>query len=130
MAYAEVSDIESRWRDLTTDEAARAAALIDDASAMLTELVDVDTSDTTQAALLEMVCCNMVIRAMSASDSDAFGASAVSMTAGPYSQAWTYSNPSGDMYLTKMEKRLLGITSSYIGAMPASIDGDYGSNDD
>lgn len=121
MAYAEVSDIESRWRELSTTEQSRASVLIDDASAMLTALVAIDTDDDEQAQLLKQVCCSMVIRAMSATEADAFGASQMSMTAGPYTQSWNYANPSGDMYLTRLEKRLLGITSGYIGSIRPKI---------
>ena len=128
MAYALVSDVEARWRDLSATEETRAAVLIDDASAMLSSLVDVDPNDCAQAALLKTVCCDMVIRAMSATDSDMFGVSQASMTAGPYSQSMSYSNPSGDMYLTKMEKRLLGITQGYIGSIEAKVSGWYGGN--
>jgi hypothetical protein len=125
MAYAEVSDIELRWHELDIDEQSRAAVLIDDASAMLDALVNVDTSDDEQLELLKMVCCNMVIRALSAIASDAFGVSNASMTAGAYSQSWTYANPSGDMYLTKLEKRLLGVTSSYIGTIRPMMRGEH-----
>lgn len=125
MAYAEVSDIELRWHELDSDEQSRAAVLIDDASAMLDALVNVDTSDAEQLELLKMVCCNMVIRALSATASDAFGVSNSSMTAGAYSQSWTYANPSGDMYLTKLEKRLLGVTSSYIGSIRPMMRGEH-----
>lgn len=121
MAFADVSDIEARWRTLTVDEKARAAVLIEDASAVLSKLVPVDPNDCAQAALLKTVCCNMVIRAMSATESDMFGVSQSSMTAGPYSQSMNYANPSGDMYLTKLEKRLLGITSGYIGSIRPKI---------
>ena len=124
MAYATVSDIESRWRALSQDEQSRASVLIDDASAMLTALVNVDSDDQEQAYLLKQVCCSMVIRAMSATEADSFGASQMSMTAGPYSQSWSYSNPTGDMYLTKLEKRLLGITSGYIGTIEPRIGND------
>lgn len=124
MAYATVSDIESRWRALNEAEQTRASVLIDDASAMLTALVNVDSDDQEQAQLLKQVCCAMVIRAMSATEADAFGASQMSMTAGPYSQSWSYSNPTGDMYLTKLEKRLLGITSGYIGTIEPRIGND------
>lgn len=91
---------------------------------MLTALVNVDSDDQEQAYLLKQVCCSMVIRAMSATEADAFGASQMSMTAGPYSQSWSYSNPTGDMYLTKLEKRLLGITSGYIGTIEPRIGND------
>lgn len=121
MAFATVSDIEARWRDLTVSEEARAAVLLDDAAAMLSKLVDVDPSDTEQAALLKAVNCDMVIRNMSQTSSDLYGVSQSSMTAGPYTQAMSYANPSGDMYLTKLEKRLLGITSGYIGSIRPMI---------
>ena len=85
MAYAEVSDIEARWRELSTSEQERAAVLIEDASAMLDSLVIVDDTDEQQEALLKTVCCSMVIRAMSASESDTFGANSMSMTERPSS---------------------------------------------
>lgn len=125
MAYAQVSDIEARWRDLSTSEETRAGVLIDDASAMLSALVDVDPTDTDQAQLLKQVCCNMVIRAMSATESDSYGVGNMSMTAGPYTQQWTYSNPTGDMYLTKMEKRLLGVSTGYIGSIRPMMAGEH-----
>lgn len=120
MAYATVSDIEARWRTLTSDEEAKAAVLLDDAAAILDTLAVFDSSDPNVAANLRTVSCNMVIRSMSSSG-DSFGMSQGSMTAGPYTQSWTYANPSGDMYLTKMEKRLLGITSDYIGSIRPQI---------
>lgn len=121
MAYATVSDIESRWRALSQDEQSRASVLIDDASAMLTALVSINEGDTEQEQLLKQVCCSMVIRAMSATEADTFGVSQTSMTAGPYTQSWNYANPSGDMYITRLEKRLLGITSGYIGSIRPKI---------
>ena len=112
MAYAEVTDVEARWHSLSGEERQRAGVLIEDASAMLDGLVKVDDADDMQARQLKTVCCNMVIRAMVASMSDMFGVSQQSVIAGPYSQSFSYSNPSGDMYLTKMERRLLGISGS------------------
>ena len=67
-----------------------------------------------------IVSCNMVIRAMSAAQ-DTFGLSQSSMTAGPYTQSWTYSNPSGDMYLTKAERKMLGISGGYIGSIRPKV---------
>ena len=125
MAYATIADVEARWRTLSADEQTRADALLSDASLMLAELVDVDEEDDEQAELLKVVCCNMVIRAMSATSLDTFGVSQASVTAGPYTQSYSYSNPSGDMYLTKFEKRLLGVSTSYIGSIRAKIAGDY-----
>ena len=109
MAYATYQDIEERWRTLTADEQTRAVALLDDASAMLAALVRVDASDTQQAALLKQVSCSMVIRSMVASASSAYGIDQMQATMGPFGQTVHYANPSGDMYLTKLEKQLLGI---------------------
>lgn len=119
MPFAEVADIEARWRELSDDEQARAATLIGDASAELAAMVKVDESDTEQAELLKIVTCNMVIRAMSATDTDGFGIDQLSMAAGPYSETRHFSNPSGDMYLTKREKKLLGIGGNVYRAVHA-----------
>lgn len=126
MAYAEVSDIEARWRELDASEQARASVLIDDASAELARMVDVDEDDADQAYLLKVVCCNMVIRAMSASAMDVFGVAQSSITAGPYSQSFSYSNPSGDMYVTKAERKMLGIGTGYIGSIRPMMAGEHG----
>ena len=123
MAYATVSDIEARWRALSADEQAQATVLLDDAAAMLSRLVEVDETDEGQAELLKVVSCSMVIRSMSQTASELFGVSQSSITAGVYSQSTSYANPSGDMYLTRMEKRLLGITSGYIGSIRPRIGG-------
>lgn len=126
MLFADVSDIEARWRTLDSAERDRAQALIQDASAALTKLVhDIDEEDDEQMQLLNLVCSNMVIRVMSATAADTYGASNMSMTAGPYTQQWTYSNPSGDLYVTKFEKRLLGITSGYIRSIRPMMAGEH-----
>ena len=120
MAYAEVSDIEVRLgRTFTADEQANVQALLEGASAVLNKLVILDDT-TEQNELLKFVCTNMVSRAVD-SGVDVYGASQASVTAGPYTQSYSFSTPSGDMYLTKLEKRLLGITSGYIGTIPADI---------
>lgn len=128
MAYADVSDIETRLgRTFTADETANVQALLDGASAVLNKLVILDDT-TEQNALLKFVCTNMVSRTLS-NGLDVLGASQASMTAGPYTQSFSFATPSGDMYLTKLEKRLLGITAGYIGSIHARIDGWYGWND-
>lgn len=119
MAFAEVSDLEARWRTLSESEAEQAETLLADASAMLSRLAVVDSSDSAQAELLKIVTCDMVKRSMASSE--AIGVDQFSITAGPYSQTQHFAATSGDLYLTKLEKRLLGITSSYIGSIPPKI---------
>lgn len=122
MAFATVSDLEARWRDLTTAEETQATVLLDDAAAYLKALVEVDTSDTEQAALLLAISCNMVRRSMSTISSDAFGVTDATATMGPFSQHLAYSNPSGDMYITKAERALLGIGTAKFGSIQANTD--------
>ena len=128
MAYATVDDLEARWRPLTEDEAAKAETLLDDAGVMLASLVTVDEGDEQQLALLRVVSCSMVTRAMMDSESETFGLSQVDYGMGPFSQAAHFANPSGDLYLTAQEKRLLGVGDGYIIDLRAAIDGTYGSN--
>ena len=111
MAYADVSDLEVRWRTLTTDEQERAEALLDDASAMLDAYVTVDETDEQQMNLLKIVVCNMVERAMS-TGGDMYGVTQQSMTAVGFTQQYTYANPTGDLYISKAEKRMLGISGT------------------
>ena len=125
MAYATVDDLAARWRTLTEDEEERAAVLLDDAAAMLDALVNVDPSDADQAYLLMVVSCNMVERAMLAAENGALGVTQQSMSADIYTQSWTFSNPSGDMYLTRNEKRMHGIATGSIGSIEARIGGPY-----
>lgn len=109
MAFATPTDIEARWRTLTADEYERALALLEDAATILSGMVIVDEGDARQEAALRLVSCNMVIRSMVASASSAFGVDELSATMGPFGQTAHFANPSGDMYLTKLDKRLLGI---------------------
>lgn len=122
MAFATVADLEARWRDLTEDEEARATVLLDDATAYLQALVEVDPDNETQAANLKMVCCNMVKRAMTSAASDAFGVTDATATMGPFSQHVAYANPSGDMYVLKSERILLGIGAATFGSIRAHVD--------
>lgn len=115
MAYATIADLESRWRTLTSDEQAVALTLLDDAAVLIDSM---GTPSSPAAALI--VSCDMVRRSMSMSQADAYGLSQASMTAGPYAQQWTYANPTGEMYLTRTERKMLGFLGGSIGfARPA-----------
>lgn len=130
MAYADIGDIEIRLqRELSASEEATAEALIDAASAALKKLVAIEPGSEEQAELLKFVCTNMVCRSM-APGMDIFGASQASMTAGAYTQSVTFNTPLGDMYMTKLEKKLLGISAGYIGSIEPEIRGYYGCSHD
>lgn len=122
MAYATVEDLESRWKVLTDAEQATAETLLEDAATYLNALVAVDPEDETQMQILKMVSCSMVQRSMIAQQNDSFGIKQQTISADIYSQSVTYSNPTGDFYLTGSEKRLLGITGSYLASLRPAID--------
>lgn len=112
-SFAEVTDLEARWRPLTIAEQARATVLLEDASAMLrVEMPTIDarlaaTPPTLDLQIPKIIVCKMVKRAMQAGDEGA-GVGSLQQTAGPFSQSTTFSNPMGDLYLTKAERKMLG----------------------
>ena len=107
MAYATVADVESRiLRTLTTDEEAQCSVLLDDAAI----IIDAFNADASSDAK-NIVSCRMVIRCMDAGgDNVPLGASQGSMAGLGYSQSWTMGSggASGELYLSKLEKQLLG----------------------
>ena len=131
MAYATVTDLEARWRELTDAESTRAEALLDDATAAIDLTarsvgVTFDQDDETIMTAVKSVCCQMVIRAMLASASTSsvdipIGASQASWTAGPFAQSTTFANPNGDIYLTNSEISKLGLTGAGVYTMPIAI---------
>lgn len=106
-----VSDVESRWRELTDEERTRCAALIPDAL----DKIGAAAVGSPDDATVRRICCAMVIRAMSAGTSGALGVTQSSWTASPYGGSQTFSQPSGDLYLTSQERRELGQGRGRIG---------------
>lgn len=122
MAYATLSDYEARYGAVGPDREVYVTTMLGDAGSMLDALVPrIDPSDSNQADLLRMVSCAMVNRAVLASEADSVGVSQYSFGMGPFSQSATVANPSGDMYLTAQERRLLGVGGVAIGSIPARI---------
>lgn len=121
MSYATIEDLEARYGELSSELEDRATVLLDDAATIIDAYVTADTTDERWLARARLVSCAMVNRAMQASESDAYGVSQATMTAGPYTQNVSYSNPSGDLYLTVTEKRTLSIGAPYIGELPPQI---------
>lgn len=122
MVFAEVSDIEARYGELSASDEIRADVLIEDASAWLAAMVDVDISDIEQMRLLKIVCCSMVWRVLGVTEADSYGVSSLTTTAGVYSETRTFSNPNGNWYLTRQEKHMLGIGGK-VGAIRPKIGG-------
>ena len=111
MAYATVSDVKARTtRAFTADEEMILETLLDDAAVMIDGVAPLASNE---AKLV--VSCRMAIRAMG--DGDGYGvpigATQGSMTAGSYTQSWTISSGgvSGELYLGKSDKALLGVAN-------------------
>ena len=123
MAYATVEELEARWRPLSETERERAAVLLEDAAAILdAEMGRCHVTAEGRADGLRYVSCQMVRRTM-ASGTDAGDYASVSRTAGSFSEQVSLANPSGDMYLTSNERRLLGVSLRRGRAAYASLCG-------
>lgn len=109
-AYATVEDIQARMiRDLSDDEKAVCEVLLLDAGVMIDSYnADAPTDNK------RVVSCRMVSRALGdgadGGVSVPVGATQGNMSALGYSQSWTMGNGggAGELYLGKMEKKLLG----------------------
>lgn len=110
-AFAVLSDLQARWQGMPADAVtqATATALLGDASFWLrqwfpTEAAKIDANqvDGTGAKIL---VCTMVKRAMRNADNE--GVSSASQGMGPFSESRVYSNPDGDLYITRNEATLI-----------------------
>lgn len=109
--YATVSDVEAGFRDLIADEESICNALLEEA-AVIIDAYNINATDDAK----RVVSCRMVRRAIGdgeGSQALPIGATQGSIAAGGYSQSWTISGGStGELYIGRIEKRLLGVGNS------------------
>ena len=118
MAYATIDDLNARRSEaIPAGMQGQAQAKLDDAAVLIDSLVTVDVSDQQQLDRLRVATCAMVNRALESLESDMYGVSNASYTMGPFQQTATFANPSGDLYLTAREMRLIGATGTTIGSI-------------
>lgn len=107
MAYAAVTDVQARMsRTMDAAEQAVCATLLDDA-AVIIDMFNSSASDDVKL----VVSCRMVMRALGDGTTSGvpMGATQGSQSALGYSQSWTISaGGTGELYLSKIEKQLLG----------------------
>lgn len=107
-AYATLQDIKDRiLRDLSTDEETVATSLLEDAAVIID-----DYNQSAPADAKKVVSCRMVIRALGDGDSSMpMGATQGTMSGLGYSQSWTMGSggSTGELYIGKLEKKLLGV---------------------
>lgn len=113
VTYADVVDVEVRWRPLTERESIQADVLIGQASRMVRRLYP--TTDARIAAgTLELeevtdVVAGMVKRAMIGGDVE--GVTQQNQTAGPFVRQVSFANPMGNLYFSAVDRQVLGETS-------------------
>lgn len=113
--YAEISDLVIFWRELNETERQRAEMLLKLASNILRGKgasvgIDIDTEKSKNnvfAENLKWVTLEAVKRALQ-TPQDTPPVNSYSQTAGPYSENFTYTNPSGDLWFKKSELQILG----------------------
>ena len=107
-AYATTSDVQARlpWT-MDTTQTNICAKLLEDAAVIIDAFAQSASADVKQ-----VVSCRMVMRALGDGSTSGvpMGATQGSQSALGYSQSWTISNgANGELYLSKIEKRLLGL---------------------
>jgi len=127
MAYADIKDLERRWRNLTPSEDERAQALLEDNSEVLRALLiqaGIDVTDPSEEYLgvLRYVVCMATAR-MLKTPADQPALNSLQQMAGPYQSMQSFANPSGDFYLTRTEKTALGLTGTRIVSVKPQIGG-------
>jgi hypothetical protein len=111
MAYATVNDVQARTTKTLTDaQIAICESLLDDV-AVLIDSVAPSASDEVKL----VVSCSVVVRALGSQTEIGIplGATQGSASALGYSQSWTVGNGAvGELYLSRTEKRMLGVGNS------------------
>lgn len=97
---ATVGDLRAAGVDVGPADEGRAAHLLEMASALVRAEAGEPDPDAGR-----IVCVSAVRRALGAA---ADGVTQQSQTTGPFTASVTYANPSGDLYLTRAERRVLG----------------------
>ena len=110
--FATVEQYEARYGEV--EDAARVSALLQDATNIIASQPGFELrDDETWFGVLETVTCAMVHRSLM---SGAYaGLSNVSQGAGGYTASVAVYNPGGDLYLTRNERRALGIGGGRVG---------------
>ncbi len=119
MAYATIEDVQARMtRTLTDDEERVCASLLDDAG-ILIDAYNEDASTDSK----KVVSCRMVVRALGDGEmSIPVGATQGSQSGLGYSESWTITNGSvGQLYLEKVEKKMLGVGDQIGASNPLAI---------
>ena len=121
--YATVEDVEAGWRTLTADELLAAAQGIEDASVILETLLTRRGIDptTVDQDVARIVTRNMVRRSLPDPESVATvpdGVKTQQIGVDIFQRTLTFASPTGEVYLTKLEKTMLGLNAQRAATIP------------
>lgn len=107
-AYANPDEVAAGFRELDADEISRALQLLTEAGVLIDSAAPGASADAKK-----VVSCRMVRRALGDADNPLqvpMGSTQGTQAAGGYSQSWTIGSggAAGELYLSKIEKQLLG----------------------
>lgn len=105
-AYATVEDLSVVFDGYDPSQEKRAEAVLAYVSAAISALCDVKNIDH---EVLKMVTCQVAMRVLQSGTQAPIGVTQSSWTASPFGGSVSYANPTGDIYFTAFEKRLLGV---------------------
>ena len=108
--FADWEDLQRHWPQVPADAAEEATNKLDEASVEIRGLYpNIDrrlAAGTITADALRLVTVRVVKRALDAPAAGA-GVGQITNTTGPFSQALHFTNPDGNIYLSKADRRLL-----------------------
>lgn len=120
-AFASVEDYTKRYGNVVDSD--RVEVILSDASDAMLNAYEVFWGESYKQGAHEQfdrsataVCCAIAHRSLSV-PAGFEGASQYSQTAGSYNASITFSNPTGDIYLSKTELKRLGLYGQRIGAV-------------
>lgn len=123
--FATPAQYEARYGDV--DDAEVLAEVLMDATRLIASALGragIDYAEPSEelADRLMQACRSMAHRAIGDDSEIPAGATQFSEGAGSYTQSFTISNPYGDLYISKAERRLLGLDGARAGfRVPGSV---------
>lgn len=103
LPFATADDLAKTWHAFTDEETNRVNALMDSASIVIEAWAT--WWRLVPAKVLRVVCCNIVKRSML--NEDMGGITQSTQNANGFSESVSYANPSGDLYLSSLDKQML-----------------------
>ncbi|MGP5524642.1 Gp19/Gp15/Gp42 family protein [Glutamicibacter arilaitensis] len=110
--FATLEDLRLHWSELPAEREADAEQKLAEASIILRALysgIDAKIAiGQVDSDVVKLIVCRMVKRSLLAAINDVEGVATRNETAGGVSMGISFSNPNGNLYLTKDDKNLLG----------------------